>query len=100
MTEQHGNHIGSSFDDFLEEEGIKAEVEAVALKRVIAWQLSQAMKKNRMSKSAMARAMNTSRSQLDRLLDPENDALTLHTLTSAVQILGMKVEINLSSPEI
>ena len=100
MTEQHGKHIGSSFDDFLEEEGIKAEVEAVALKRVIAWQLSQAMKKNRMSKSAMARAMNTSRSQLDRLLDPENDALTLHTLTCAVQILGMKVEINLSSPEI
>jgi antitoxin HicB len=100
MTEQHEKHIGSSFDDFLEEEGIKAEVEAVALKRVIAWQLSQAMKKNRMSKSAMARAMNTSRSQLDRLLDPENDALTLHTLTSAVQILGMKVEINLSTPKI
>ncbi len=100
MTEQHEKHIGSSFDDFLEEEGIKAEVEAVALKRVIAWQLSQAMKKNRMSKSAMARAMKTSRSQLDRLLDPENDALTLHTLTSAVQILGMKVEINLSTPKI
>lgn len=72
----------------------------MALKRVIAWQLSQAMKKNRMSKSAMARAMKTSRSQLDRLLDPENDALTLHTLTSAVQILGMKVEINLSTPKI
>lgn len=85
MTEQQGKHIGSSFDDFLEEEGIKAEVEAVALKRVIAWQLSQAMKKNRMSKSAMARAMNTSRSQLDRLLDPENDALTLHTLTQSVR---------------
>ncbi len=50
MTEQYGNHIGSSFDDFLEEEGIKAEVEAVALKRVIAWQLSQAMKKNRVRK--------------------------------------------------
>jgi len=51
MTEQHGNHIGSSFfDDFLEAEGIKAEVEAVALKRVIAWQLSQTMKKNRVRK--------------------------------------------------
>ena len=50
MTEQHGKHIGSSFDDFLEEEGIKAEVEAVALKRVIAWQLSQTMKKNRVRK--------------------------------------------------
>lgn len=97
MTDQRENHIGSSFDDFLAEEGIKAEVEAVALKRVIAWQLAQAMEKRHLSKAAMARAMKTSRTQLDRLLDPENDALTLHTLTSAAQALGMKVEISLST---
>jgi hypothetical protein len=65
-------HIGSSFDDFLEEEGLSAEIEAVALKRVIAWQIEQAMKEKNMSKAAMAKAMNTSRSQLDRLPDPEN----------------------------
>ncbi len=97
MTDKHEKHIGSSFDDFLEEEGIKAEVEAVALKRVIAWQLAQAMEKCHLSKAAMARAMKTSRTQLDRLLDPDNDALTLHTLTSAAQALGMKVEISLSA---
>lgn len=97
MTDQHEKHIGSSFDDFLDEEGIKADVEAVALKRVIAWQLEQAMEKRHLSKAAMARAMKTSRTQLDRLLDPENDALTLHTLTSAAQALGMKVEISLST---
>jgi predicted XRE-type DNA-binding protein len=100
MMESNQTHLGSCFDDFLEEEGIKAEVEAVALKRVIAWQITQAMECRHLSKSAMARAMKTSRSQLDRLLDPENDALTLHTLTSAAQALGMKVEINLFTPKL
>lgn len=95
MIDNDKTHIGSSFDDFLEEEGIKAEVEAAALKRVIAWQIAQAMEQQHLSKSKMALAMKTSRSQLDRLLDPNNDALTLHTLTSAAQTLGMKVEINL-----
>lgn len=99
MPQNHGKHLGSSFDAFLEEEGLKADVEAVALKRVIAWQLARAMEKQHLSKAAMARAMNTSRSQLDRLLDPENDALTLHTLTSAAQALGMQVEIRLSAPK-
>ena len=95
MTDKE-KHIGSSFDDFLEEEGIKIEVEALAIKRVLAWQIEQAMKENNINKSSMARAMKTSRSQLDRLLDPENDSLTLHTLMSALQTLGMKMEINLS----
>jgi predicted XRE-type DNA-binding protein len=92
-------HGGSTFDDFLEEEGIRAEVEAVALKRVMAWQLAQAMEHRHLSKAAMARAMKTSRSQVDRLLDPENDALTLHTLTRAALTLGLKVEIHLSTLE-
>jgi predicted XRE-type DNA-binding protein len=65
-------HIGSSFEDFLEEEGLSAEIEAVALKRVIAWKIEQAMKEKNMTKAAMAKAMNISRSQLDRLPDPEN----------------------------
>jgi len=93
--DKHGNHIGSSFDDFLEEEGIRDEVEARALKRVLAWQVEQAMKERRLTKAAMARAMNTSRTQLDRLLDPENDALTLRTLTSAARALGMRLELSL-----
>lgn len=90
-------HIGSSFDEFLEEDGIRADVEAVALKRVLAWQLSQAMKRQHISKTVMARRMKTSRVQLDRLLDPENESLTLNTLTSAAQALGMRVEIKLSN---
>ncbi len=88
-------HIGSSFDDFLEEEGIRAEVEAVALKRVIAWQIQQAMKEQKMTKAALAAAMNTSRSQLDRLLDPENESLTLSTLSSAAHALGKRIDFRL-----
>jgi predicted XRE-type DNA-binding protein len=88
-------HIGSSFEDFLEEEGLSAEVEAVALKRVIAWQIEQAMKEKNMSKAAMAKAMNTSLSQLDRLLDPENESLTLSTLSSAARALGKHIEFRL-----
>jgi|SRR5271168_3580984 len=65
-------HSGSTFDSFLEEEGIRGEVEAVAVKRVLAWQLEQAMRKQRKTKQAMARELRTSRSQLDRLLDPSN----------------------------
>jgi predicted XRE-type DNA-binding protein len=88
-------HIGSSFDDFLEEEGLSAEVEAVALKRVIAWQIEKAMKEKNMTKAAMAKAMNTSRSQLDRLLDPDNESLTLSTLSSAARALGKPIEFRL-----
>lgn len=96
MTDKQEQHIGSSFDNFLEEEGMRAEAEAVALKRVIAWKIAQAMKERNLTKSAMARKMKTSRMHLDRLLDPEGDSLTLLTLTSAAQVLGMHVEINLS----
>ena len=63
------DHSGSRFDDFLEEEGIREEVEAVAIKRVLAWQLSQEMQQQKKSKQAMARDLQTSRSQLDRVLD-------------------------------
>ena len=86
-------HIGSSFDDFLEEEGILAESEAVAVKRVIAYQLSLVMEKQHISKAAMARQMKTSRSALERLLDPQNTSITLQTLERAAHAIGKRLRI-------
>ncbi|MGB5967632.1 MAG: helix-turn-helix transcriptional regulator [Spirulinaceae cyanobacterium] len=88
-------HIGSSFDEFLEEEGILSEVTAVALKRVLAWQITQEMNKRGMSKTQMAEAMNTSRSSLDRLLNPNNTSVTLKTIDRAASILGKRLQIEL-----
>ncbi|ESA35762.1 fis family transcriptional regulator [Leptolyngbya sp. Heron Island J] len=88
-------HLGSSFDDFLEEEGMLAEVSALALKRVLAWQISQAMETQGLNKASMADAMNTSRSALDRLLDPENIAVTLKTMDRAATVLGKRLRIEL-----
>src|SRR5262245_40557486 len=73
-------HIGSSFDDFLAEEGLLAGVNAAARKRVLAWQIERAMKQRRISKAELARKMRTSRSALDRLLDPKNPSVTLATM--------------------
>jgi antitoxin HicB len=87
--------IGSSFDDFLNDEGVYNEVETVAVKRVIAWQLEEAMKSRRMSKLQMARRMKTSRSQLDRLLDPSHSGVTLETLARAAQVLGRQIRVEL-----
>ena len=78
------DHTGSTFDSFLEEEGILDEVETAAIKRVIAWQLAEAMKAGKISKKTMAERMGTSRSQLDRLLDPESSAVHLETIARAV----------------
>jgi len=88
-------HIGSSFDDFLEEEGLLEEVTTVAVKRYIAYQLSRKMSEENLSKAEMARRMETSRSALDRLLDPENSSVTLQTLQSAAQALGGRLKIEL-----
>ncbi|MBN2396573.1 MAG: XRE family transcriptional regulator [Candidatus Atribacteria bacterium] len=87
-------HIGSSFDDFLEEECLLAEVEANAIKRVIAYQIAELMKKHNLSKTAMAKKMKTSRSSIDRLLDPQNESVTLQTLERAALILGKRLQIN------
>lgn len=84
-------HSGSSFDDFLEEEGFREQVEAIAVKRVLAWQLSKAMKEQRKTKQAMARELGTSRSQLDRLLDPQNTTVSLETITRAASVLGKRL---------
>ncbi len=89
-------HIGSNFDDFLDEEGLLAESEAIAVKRVIAFQLGKMMQEQRLSKTEMARRMNTSRAALDRLLDPENASVTLLTLERAAKALGLRIKIELA----
>ena len=91
----NNKHVGSSFDEFLQEEGILAETEAVAVKRVIAHQIEEVMKEYQLSKSALARKMGTSRSSLDRLLDPENTSVTLLTLESVAQALGRHLTVRL-----
>jgi antitoxin HicB len=88
-------NIGSSFDDWLREEGLYEETTAVAIKRVLARQISQQMVDRKLSKSDMARRMNTSRAALDRLLDPENDAVTLNTLTKAATAVGRQLHFEL-----
>lgn len=87
---------GSNFDDFLEEEGLRAETEAVAIKRVLAYRIELEMKKAKLSKSEMAGKMRTSRSALDRLLDPANTSITLQTLERAALALGKHLKIELA----
>ena len=87
---------GSSFDDFLKEDGIYEYVQNAAIKKVLSAKLEAAMFDQNISKSDMARRLNTSRSQLDRLLDPDNETITLQTASRAAAVLGMTLEINLS----
>jgi antitoxin HicB len=86
--------IGSSFDDFLKQEGIYEEVTARAIKRVIAHQLDALMADQGLTKSELAKRMKTSRAQLDRLLDPENESVTLGTLTRAAQAVGRQLRMD------
>jgi len=95
MNTKKKGHIGSSFDDYLKEEGTYEQTQAVAIKRVLTWRIVQDMKKKHIDKADMARRMATSRSQLDRLLDPENPSVTLSTLTRAGRILGREVRLEL-----
>ena len=88
-------NVGSSFDEFLEEEGLLEEATAAAVKRVIALQIAEKMSEEALSKSEMARRMATSRSALDRLLDPDNVSVTLQTLQSAVQALGGRLNVEI-----
>jgi len=90
-------HIGSSLNDFLDDEGLLAETEAVAIKRVIALRLEQAMDQQGLSKAELARRMGTSRSALDRLLDPDNPSVTLLTLEKAAKALGQRIRIELAA---
>jgi antitoxin HicB len=89
-------HIGSDFDEFLQEEGLLEVAEAAAAKRVIAFQIAQEMKRRRLSKSEMAHRMKTSRPALDRLLDPANSSVTLSTLERAASAVGRKLRVELA----
>lgn len=86
--------MGSRIDDFLKKEGILEEAQAQAVKEVVAWQLAEAMKKKKISKSKMALLLKTSRTQVDRLLDPKND-ITLSSLQRAAAMVGRRVSIEL-----
>jgi len=90
-------HVGSDFDDFLAENDLLEPTTAVAIKRVIAWQITEAMKARGLSKKAMAERMRTSRSHLDRLLDEDDTGLTLETLSRAAQALGYRVKVELAA---
>jgi antitoxin HicB len=87
-------HIGSSLDDFLKEEGTFEEAQALAIKEVVVWQLTDAMERQSLSKAKLAIMLKTSRSQIDRLLDPTRD-VTLSTLQRAAALVGRKVQIEL-----
>ncbi len=93
---KHNQYIGSSLDDLLEETGELAEVNAVAIKRVIAWEITQKMEVEHISKTKMAELMDTSRSALARLLDPANTSVTLHTLDNAARAVGKTLRIELT----
>lgn len=88
-------HIGSSFEDFLKDEGVFEETTTQAVKRVLAWQVSETMKKKGISKIEMAKRMRTSRSQLDRFLDPDNDKVLLETVQRAASAIGKRVSMSL-----
>jgi antitoxin HicB len=86
---------GSSFDSWLREEGIYEEVTAIAIKRVLSRQLEAAMQEKRVSRTEMARQMHTSRAALNRLLDPENESVTLSTLRKAAAVVGREIRLEL-----
>jgi DNA-binding Xre family transcriptional regulator len=90
-----GARVGQRFDNFLKEEGMHEEVHATAIKRVIAWQLAEAMKAKHITKSEMAKRMSTSRSQLNRLLDPKIEGIELQTLVRAAHVLGRNLRVEL-----
>jgi hypothetical protein len=88
-------HIGSSFESWLDERGLRTEVTAAAIKAVIARQLADEMKKRRITKTRMAELMNTSRAQIDRLLDPDNGSATIESLSRAAMIVGRELRLEL-----
>ncbi len=95
MSTKNNPHIGSALDDLLEEDGLLAEAHAIAVKRTLAWQVTQAMENEKLSKAAMARRMHTSRAALDRFLDPDNPSVTLLTMDNAAAVLGKRLKVEL-----
>ncbi len=88
-------HRGSTLDSFLEEDGVLADFQAKAIKEVIAWQLSEAMKDRKITKTALAVLMKTSRTQINRVLDPSDGNVTIETLQRAAAIVGRRVQLEL-----
>lgn len=88
-------HRGSTLDSFLEEEGVLGEFQAKAIKEVIAWQLAEAMRERKLSKNRLATMMHTSRTQVNRLLDPNDGNVTIETLQRAAALVGRRVELQL-----
>ena len=88
-------HRGSTLDEFLAEEGVIEEFQARAIKEVVAWQLTQAMKERKLSKNQLAKQMGTSRTQVDRVLDPDAGNVTIETLQRAAALVGRRVTIEL-----
>jgi antitoxin HicB len=95
MTKKRNPHIGSTFESWLDEQGIREEVAAAAIKEVIAAQLVDEMKKKGITKVRMAEMMETSRAQVDRLLDPKNNSATLETLIRAAKVVGRRLRLEL-----
>jgi predicted XRE-type DNA-binding protein len=95
MTKQNNPHIGSTFESWLDEKGIREEATAAAVKEVIAEQIVAAMKEQGLSKTRMAELMHTSRAQVDRLLDPANGSATLETLMRAAKAIGREIRLEL-----
>jgi antitoxin HicB len=95
MTKKKNPHVGSTFESWLDEAGIREEVTAAAIKSVIARQIADEMKKQHITKARMAGLMQTSRAQVDRLLDPENGSATLETLMRAARIVGRELRLEL-----
>jgi antitoxin HicB len=96
VARRRNKHLGSSFDEFLRSEGLYEEVTTLAWKRVLSWEVTEAMKKGGISKSEMAKRMGTSRSQLERLLDPENPNVLLDTVQKAATAVGKQLTIGLT----
>lgn len=95
MPKKKNPHIGSTFESYLAESGFLEDATTTAMKRVLAWQIAQAMKKQRLTKSVMAKRMRTSRAALDRLLDADNTSVTLQTMGRAAAALGKQLSIAL-----
>jgi antitoxin HicB len=94
MSKKRNPHVGSSLDDFLKEEGILEDLQVQAIKEVVAWQLEDAMKKKRVSKAGLAKMLRTSRTQVNRLLDPTCDVM-LSSLQRAAALVGRRLRMEL-----
>lgn len=95
MKKRKNLHIGGRFEDWLKDEGVYEEATTAAIKKVVAWQIQQAMQEQNLTRTEMARRIETSRVQLNRLLDPKSDSVTLATLSRAAAVVGRRLRLDL-----